>query len=259
MRVMIAIAMLVVPAQSPRATAQTDSTISAPVVHSTRAVPFGAGERMEYVARWGKINPGRASMEIVGVEDVRGRPAVHTRFQLKGRALFFSANYLLESWVDQATFTSLRFSQDNDDDATEKDRVYEIFPDRQTYRVNDGEELPSVAEPLDEGALLYYVRTMDLEVGQTYELNRYFRPDRNPVIVKVLRKETIKVPAGTYNTIVIQPIIKSRGIFSEGGQAQIYLSDDKDRVMVQMRVRLKANINISLQLTRHQRATTPSP
>jgi len=68
----------------------------------------------------------------------------------------------------------------------------------------------------------------------------------------------IKVPAGTYNTIVIQPIIKSRGIFSEGGQAQIYLSDDKDRVMVQMRVRLKANINISLQLTRHQRATTPS-
>jgi hypothetical protein len=258
MRVIVALAMLVVPVQSPRATAQTDSTASAPVSLSTRAVPFGAGERMEYVVKWGKINPGRGSMEIVGVEDVRGRPAVHTRFQLRGRALFFTANYLLESWVDQATFTSLRFSQDNDDDTTEKDRVYEIFPDRQTYRVNNGEELPSVTDPLDEGALLYFVRTMDLEVGQTYELNRYFRPDRNPVIVKVLRKETIKVPAGTYNTIVIQPIIKSRGIFSEGGQAQIYLSDDKDRVMVQMRVRLKANINISLQLTRHQRATTPS-
>lgn len=258
MRVMIALAMLVVPLQSPRATTQTDSTATAPVIVSTGSMPFGAGERMEYVVKWGKINPGRGSMEIVGIEDVRGRSAVHTRFQLKGRALFFSANYLLESWVDQATFTSLRFSQDNDDDTTEKDRVYEIFPERQTYRVNNGEELPSVSDPLDEGALLYFVRTMDLEVGQTYELNRYFRPDRNPVIVKVLRKETIKVPAGTYNTIVIQPIIKSRGIFSEGGQAQIFLSDDKERVMVQMRVRLKANINISLQLTRHQRATTPS-
>jgi hypothetical protein len=107
-----------------------------------------------------------------------------------------------------------------------------------------------VEDQLDEGALLYYVRTMDLEVGQTYTLNRYFRPDRNPVIVKVLRRETITVPAGKFNTIVVQPIIKSKGIFSEGGQAQVWLSDDKDRVMVQMRVRLKV-ANISLQLTKH--------
>jgi hypothetical protein len=256
MRMMIALAMLVVPLQSPRAIAQTDSTASAPVVIATGAVPFGAGERMDYVVKLGFMNPGRGSMEIVGVEDVRGQPAMHTRFQLKGRALFFSANYLLESWVDQSTFTSLRFTQDNDGDASEKDKVYEIFPDRQTYSVNNGDEMPSVPDPLDEGALLYFVRTMHLEVGKTYELNRYFRPDRNPVIVKVLRKERVKVPAGTFNTIVIQPIIKSKGIFSEGGQAQIFLSDDKDRVMVQMRVRLKANIDISLQLTRHQPATT---
>lgn len=259
MRAFIALTVVALFAQSPRATAQNDSTATAPIVTSTGRVPFGPGERMDYVVKWGKINPGRGSMEIVGIEDVRGRPAVHTRFQLKGRALFFSANYLLESWVDQATFTSLRFTQDNDGDHSEKDRVYEIFPDRQTYRVNDGDELPSVPDPLDEGALLYFVRTMHLEVGQTYELNRYFRPDRNPVVVKVLRQETIKVPAGTFNTIVIQPIIKSRGIFSEGGQAEIYLSDDKDRVMVQMRVRLKANITISLQLTSHRPATNPGP
>jgi hypothetical protein len=64
------------------------------------------------------------------------------------------------------------------------------------------------------------------------------------------------VPAGKFNTIVIQPIIKSKGIFSEGGQAQIWLSEDKDRVMVQMRVKLKV-ATISLQLTRHTPATNP--
>ena len=210
---------------------------------------------MEYVAKYGFNNIGRGSMEVVGVEDIRGRPAVHTNFHLKGRWLFFSANYVLESWIDQANFTSMRFTQDNDEDASDRDKVYEIFGERQTYRVNNGPELPSVADPLDEGALLYHVRTMDLEVGKTYELNRYFRPDRNPVIVKVLKKETVSVPAGTFNTIVIQPIIKSKGIFSEGGQAQIWLSDDKDRVMVQMRVRLKV-ATISLQLTSHRPATT---
>ena len=235
---------------------QTDSTSIAQPPAVTRAMPFGPGEKMEYVAKLGWNHVGRGSMQIVGIEDVRGRPAVHTNFQLKGRALFFSASYTLESWVDQATFNSVRFTQDNDGDAADKDKVFEIFPDRQTYRVNGGDELASVPNPLDEGALLYFVRTMDLKVGETYELNRYFRPDRNPVIVKVLRRDTVDVPAGKFNTIVIQPIIKSKGIFSEGGKAEIWLSDDEERVMVQMRVRLKV-ATISLQLTRHTPATNP--
>lgn len=249
---LLAVAMV----QSPAVAAQTDSLASLPPV-VTRPAPYGPGERMEYVARYGFMNPGKGSMEIVGVEDVRGRPALHTRFQLKGR-LFVSVNYLLESWVDVARRASVRFAQDSDDDPGEKDKTYEIFPDRQTYRVNDGEELPSVADPLDEGALLYFVRTMDLEVGKTYTLNRYFRPDRNPVVVKVLRKQRISVPAGTYETIVIQPIIKSRGIFSEGGRAEIYLSDDPQRIMVQMRVRLSV-ATISLQLTSYQPPTSAIP
>lgn len=258
-RVLLGLALLVAPVRTPMASAQTDSTSTERVMAVTRPMPFGAGERMEYVAKVGKMHVGRGSMETVGVETIRGHSALHTRFTLNGRWFFFKANYLLESWIDQPTFTSLRFTQDSDEDPTERDRVYEIFPDRKTYHVNGGEEQPSVDDPLDEGALLYYVRTMDLEVGKTYALNRYFRPDRNPVIVKVLRRETVDLPAGKYNTIVIQPVIKSKGIFSEGGQAQIWLSDDKDRVMVQMRVKLKV-ATISLQLTRHTpSASSPNP
>jgi hypothetical protein len=242
-------------AQSPTVGAQTDTT--AVDASTRRAVPFGPGERMEYVAKYGVFNPGRGSMAVVGVEDVRGRPALHTRFELKGR-MIVSVHYLLDSWVDQQRGASVRFLQDSDDDPSERDRTYDIYPDRTTYTVNGGEEQPSVADPLDEGALLYHVRTMDLEVGKTYELNRYFRPDRNPVIVKVLRRERIRVPAGTFETIVIQPIIKSRGIFSEGGQAHIYLSDDDRRIMVQMRVRLKIG-SISLQLTSYQPPTNATP
>ena len=258
MRVLMVAALLLGFVHSPTATAQSDSSSSTTPTPMLKSFPFGAGERMEYVAKYGWNNIGRGSMEVLRVEDLRGRPAVHTNFQLKGRYLFFSANYVLESWVDQASFTSMRFTSDNDEDAIEKDKVYEIFGERQTYSVNNGAELPSVSDPLDEGALLYFVRTLDLEVGQTYTLNRYFRPDRNPVIVKVLRKQTIKVPAGTFNTIVVQPIIKSKGIFSEGGKAEVWLSDDKDRVMVQMRVRLSV-ATISLQLTKHIPAPNAPP
>ncbi len=249
MRVLFAVALLLGLVHSP-STAQSDSVSSSGVTSVRKPVPFEPGERMEYIAKYGWNHIGTGSMEIVGIEDIRGRPAVHTNFRLKGRWFFFSANYVLDSWVDQATFTSVRFTQDNDEDPSEKQRIYEIFPDRQKYSAKDGEEHESVPDPLDEGALLQYVRTMDLEVGKTYTLNRYFRPDRNPVIVKVLKEEEISVPAGKFKTIVIQPIIKSKGIFSEGGQARIWLSNDKDRIMVQMRVTLKV-ATISLQLTKH--------
>jgi hypothetical protein len=33
-----------------------------------------------------------------------------------------------------------------------------------------------VANPLDEGSFLYYVRTLPLRPGDVYEVNRYFRP-----------------------------------------------------------------------------------
>jgi hypothetical protein len=259
MRMMFTLSLLLVLVQAPQAPAQTDSSTYPTPTSVLKKFPFGAGERMEYVAKIGWNHVGTGSMETVKVEDIRGRPAMHTRFQLKGRWFLFSASYLLESWIDPVSFTSMRFTQDNDEDASDKDKVFEIFGERQTYSVNGGAELPSVADPLDEGALLYHVRTMDLEVGQTYELQRYFRPDRNPVIVKVLEKQTITVPAGKFNTIVIQPIIKSKGIFSDKGEARIWLSDDKDRVMVQMRVKLKV-ATINLQLKSHRPApTTPSP
>ncbi|HEX7121068.1 MAG TPA: DUF3108 domain-containing protein [Gemmatimonadaceae bacterium] len=226
---------------------QGGTVVTAVSSASPDSVPFGVGERMVYNARYGPMNVGEGSMEVLAFDSIRGIEAWHTRFQLTGGLAFYRADFKLESWFDVAGFNSLRFINDSEQGGRTRERRYEIFPDRQRYQQDELPETTSVANPLDEGALLYYVRTMDLEVGQTYELHRYFRPDRNPVVLKVIKRETITVPTGTYNTIVVQPIIKTRGIFSEGGQALIWLSDDKYRVPVQLRVRLRIG-SISLQL-----------
>jgi hypothetical protein len=72
------------------------------------------------------------------------------------------------------------------------------------------------------------------------------------VRIRVLRKERIKVPAGTFDAIVLQPIIKTSGIFSEGGQAEIWLSDDEKRIMLQMKSRLSfGSLNLYLRTYRY--------
>jgi hypothetical protein len=214
----------------------------------TRA--FGVGERLIYEVRFGPIRVGEASMEVVGIEPFRGRDAYHTRFLLRGGTAFFRVNDRYESWFDARTMESLRYAQQIDQGSYERERVFDIFPDRQTYTESGKPEaFPSVADPLDDGSFLYFLRTIPLEVGRSYEFNRYFRPDRNPVRVTVLRRERIRVPAGTFDAVVVRPTIKTTGIFSEGGRAEVWFADDSTRRMLQMRSRLSFG-SLSLQLRR---------
>lgn len=211
-------------------------------------VPWGVGERLEYDVRFGALRVGTGSMEVVGIEAMRGRQAWHTQFRIRGGTFFYKVNDLFESWFDTAELASLRHRQDIDEGRRERERLFEIFPDRRVYTENGGEERPSSAAPLDDGSFLYFIRTVPLEVGKTYEFNRYFRPDRNPVIIRVVRRETIEVPAGKFDAIVIQPEIKTKGIFSKDGRAEIWLANDSTRAMLQLKSRLSfGSLNLYLK------------
>jgi hypothetical protein len=211
-------------------------------------VPFSIGERLEYDVKFGVLKVGNGRMEVLGIENVRGREAWHTAFTVKGGTFFYKVNDRLESWIDIETFASLRHVQDLQEGKRDRERRFEIYPDRLVYTENDSEERPTARDPLDDGSFLYFIRTVPLSVGQTYDFPRYFRPDRNPVRVRVLRKESVKVPAGRFDAIVIQPIIKSKGIFSENGQAEIWLSDDDRRIMLQMKSNLSfGTLNLYLK------------
>jgi len=207
------------------------------------------GERLAYDVKFGALKVGRGTMQVMGVEDVRGRDAWHTVFTIKGGVPLYKVDDRMESWIDTATFTSLRFVQDQQEGRRHRLRRYEMYPERGEY-VQEGEtsiSSPTVEQPLDEAAFLYFLRTVPLEVGERYDFNRYFKPDRNPISLQVLRRERIEVPAGSFKTIVVRPIIKSKGIFSENGQAEVWLSDDSLHMVVQMKAKLPFG-SISLQL-----------
>ena len=224
------------------------------------AIPFGVGERFEYEVKLGPFKAGRGSMEVVGLDTVRGQTAWHTVFHVKGGLLGYKADNTMESWIDTTSLASLRFVQDFEQTGSDRRRRYEIYPDRQVYREGEKEEQPSVADPLDDGSFIYFIRTVPLEIGRTYSFERYFRPDRNPVRIKVLRRETVKVPAGTYQTIVVQPMIKSKGIFSENSKAEIWFSEDANRIMVQMKADLPVgSLNLYLKSARPPNLVIPSP
>ena len=200
--------------------------------------PFAVGERLHYAVRVGKLGRGSAIMELKKSDTVRGRRVFHSTFKIDGSMLWFKVDDLYESWFDPNTLVSLRYHQSIDQGPYDRNRTYEIFPERGIYLEPDKREMPTVEQPLDDGAFLYFLRTIPLEVGKTYSFNRYFKPDRNPVRVTVLRKERIRVPAGEFDAIVLQPRIKAKGIFAENANAEVWIADDESRMMLQMKTKL---------------------
>jgi len=232
-----------------------DGALDAPEqsVITPARTPFGPGERMEYQVKLGLATVGQGHMEVVGIDTIRGRPAYHVTMAIRGGLRFVArVDNSLESWMDIETLASHRFIQDQDELRTKRYRQFDFFHDTRRFVRADGEESGRMITnlPLDDISFVYYARTLPLEVGQVYTLNQYFRPDRNPVVLQVLRRDQVRVPAGTFNTIVVRPIIRTRGLFSEGGEAEIHFTDDSRRLMVYMQSRVPG-MNLSLHLREH--------
>ena len=214
---------------------------------SPAPVPFAVGERLDYEVKFGALKVGTGSMEVKELTEVRGRPVWHTVFTIKGGIPLYRVNDVYESWFDVNTLNSLRYHQDVDEGSYERKRRYEIFPERGVFREGDKDEEPTVANPLDDGSFLYFVRTLSLEVGKSYEFPRYFKSQGNPVRIRVLRRETVTVPGGTFKTVVLQPTFQTKGIFSQNGRAEVWITDDDRRMMVQMKSKLSfGSLNLFL-------------
>ena len=224
------------------------------------AVPFGVGERLDYEVRVSGIRVGAGFMEVSRLDTIRGREAWHTSFGVRGRLAFFGVNDRYESWFDTKSLASLRYHQEIDEGSYERQSRFEIYPDRRVFVDSRGTEQPTAENPLDDGSFLYFLRTIPLEVGKEYTFDRYFRLDRNPVRIRVLRRERVPVPAGTFDAIVVQPIIKTKGIFSENGRAEVWLSDDEHRIVLQMKSRFsRFSLNLFLKSFRLANRASGAP
>ena len=245
---------------------QVQTPVPAGEASSPRSVrPFVVGERAEYEIKLMGLTVGTGTMELRGIDTVRDRDAYHFAFTISARAAWpinYSIRDTLQSWTDTADFNSLRFHQDQYEGFGHNDprrKRYEIFPDRQKFEEPGKPAQPSVADPLDDASFLYFVRTQNLEVGKTYPYDRYFKPNANPVTVHVIKKDTIRVPAGEFVTLKLKPIIKTSGLFSEGGEAFVWITDDSARLVVQITTKLAHISQLTLRLKTYRPSFAAPP
>ncbi len=201
-------------------------------------MPFAVGESLGYSAKLGILRLGRASIRVTGIDTLRGHEAYRFRYQLEAGNMFFKVNDILQSWTRVSDLASLRFRQDHDENGKTWLKIYDIFPDSGFFRLNDESPEPTVEAPLDDAAFLFFVRSIPLEVGETYSFGRYFRREKNPLVIRVLKREKMKLPDGSeVMCLVLNPVIDQRGMFSKRAEATLWLTDDARRIPVQIKSR----------------------
>jgi len=215
-------------------------------------VPFGPGEKLTYKVKIGVINSGSAHMEVLGIDSIREEPSYHLEMSLKGSLLFgaVQVNDHYQSWLGTRSVSSHRYVSDVHQLTYNRYRNFEFRPEEMSWEETESGDTGRLATalPLDDISFLYFVRTLPLEIGQTYTLPRYFKKEGNPVVIKVEGKKVVEVPAGTFETIVVRPIIKTRGLFSEGGEAELYFTDDDNKHLVYLRSKIPIVGSVTLHL-----------
>jgi hypothetical protein len=206
---------------------------------------FPVGERMEYSVTWEGLRLGAGSLMVEAIDTLRERQAYRVALEMAGGPPFYRVEDRIVSWIQPDPFAALQFVQKQKEGSYRRDRRIEMDVERGTYTRYDLKEGSYVANPaetavpmpegaLDEISYLFFARLLPLEIGKKYEFERYFKEDGNPATVEVLRREEIRVPAGRFQTVVLRPEIRTDGLFGEGGEAEVYITDDERRIPVRL-------------------------
>lgn len=227
----VAAAAVAVPARAQTALAPDSLDGASPEVAS---VPFAPGEHLRYKVKYGIFSVGEAHMTIAGIDTIHGMPTYVAEWRLKGSVLGYGIDETFTSWIDTEGLFARRFVKDQG----KRYREYEFFPAEHRVQRIDHDTTWALPDPkpLDDISIVYFTRTLALDVGQSYTFDRFYNDEGNPIVLNVLRKDRREVGAGEFNTVVVRPIIQTDGLFSEGGDAEIHFSDDERRMVVYMKV-----------------------
>lgn len=203
-------------------------------------------EKLVYELSWTGVSVGTATQELT--EDGKSRRIVSTARSNDWLSVFFPVEDRIESSYDRerGAFPGLarHYRLQIREGGRRRDReiIFEQEKGMARYRDNlEGEkvEVPIPSDTIDVYGSFYRVRYLPLEVGRSHFVNILDSKRQRRIEVRVLRRERLETVVGEVDTIVIQPMVPSEGVFEGKGAVHIWLTDDERRIPVRARTKVR--------------------
>lgn len=204
---------------------------------------FSVGERLVFDVNYGYITAGEAVMAIAAYDSIAGRKCYRIQFTVNSLPSF-SWIYKVEdrylTFIDVEAIAPLRFEQHIREGTFSKDFVAE-FDHRKKIAKTPMGEYPIPEYVHDILSAFYFVRTIDFsasKAGDMLTMYNFYNDKYYELGVKFLGRQELEVEAGTFHTIVVEPLVKEGGLFKSEGRIVIWLTDDAVKMPIRVNTKV---------------------
>jgi hypothetical protein len=216
------------------------------LIHVSIAFPFNIPERFEYDLTWTGIKAGTSTLEII--DNGNSIKIISTAKSAKWVSVFYTVDDRVESILTKNKYeqfigqpVNYRIKLREGRYKRDKEVIFRHDVSKATYidhLNNEKQEFDMPPFILDPLSSFYYLRMINLVVGEPAYVTIFDSKKVWDVEVQVLGKEKVSLTSGEVDTILVKPLMKSEGIFYKKGDIYIWLTDDKKRIPVKLKTKV---------------------
>ncbi|MBI5206702.1 MAG: DUF3108 domain-containing protein [Candidatus Firestonebacteria bacterium] len=191
---------------------------------------------MSYKIFWMNFHAGDTLMKIDNSDYYHNNRTYYKLFTETKSSRYVSFFYPVKdqiiSLVDKETFFPYKYDKDlNEGNYREKDIIIFDHINETALSDNKNHKIPKGVH--DPFSAIYFFRSLTLEVGKDVYFNMFDGSKVIKLVIKILKKEKISVPAGVFNTIKIEPVVSgTKGLFKHKGNLYVWVTDDEKKIPV---------------------------
>jgi hypothetical protein len=209
-----------------------------------RAFPFSPGEKLTFQIMWSFLPAGEGVLEILPMERINGVLSYH--FLMTTRTypfidLIYKVRDRIDAYTDAAMTHSILYKKRKEGKSKENVVVNFDWDKQEAQYSSFGEKsnpIPLKPGSFDPLSVFHAFRLYPLR--ENMEIQAHVTDGKRCMTgkVKIIRRETLTVASGTYDTFLAEPELGHlRGVFekSKSARLQIWVSADHRRIPVRIR------------------------
>lgn len=204
-------------------------------------IPFNVGERLTYTLQFNIIKMGRGYLSVESIDTISDVQSYHVKFEaktIKFADKIFRVRDQIDIWLNKTDLTTLKIIKDINEGSFHR-KYNTIIDYNKSIAITNGDTIQITDAVRDPYSLLYYFRTIPLEIGQVLDFTTFDNKKLTGFQVIVAGKETVKTPAGRFPCIIVKPFREGKALLKNEGDMKIWFSDDELRLPVQIQIKLK--------------------
>ncbi|HEX2983372.1 MAG TPA: DUF3108 domain-containing protein [Ignavibacteriales bacterium] len=217
---------------------------------------FTVGEKLTFEVKYGFVTAGTAVMQIPKFKKISGRKVYHVSFEVNSIPTFdpfYKVRDRYESYLDYEGLFPWRFEQHIREGGYSRD--FSAFFDHRKGKAKTTEGEYNIPQYVNDIISAFYIaRTFDyseMKTGDKIHLENFYKDKVYPLDVVYRGKERVKVAAGEFECVIVEPLVQEGGLFKSEGSILVWLTNDELKLPVKVMTKVIIG-SIDAELTAYE-------